>query len=250
MKITSIKTKKLLPKNSISLFSVLDESLTSLSEKSIVVITSKIVSICEGRVVKIGDIDKKQLINQEADLILSPQSESKYKITLTIKDNIILPTSGIDESNGNGYYILWPENSQNTANKVRDYLCRRFGLKNVGVVITDSRSTLLRWGSTGVAIAHSGFTALKSYVGKPDIFGRLLKVTRSNIMDAIAVSGVLVMGEGAEQTPIAVVEDIPFIDFLDHNPTIEELKKLKLSLEDDFYSPLLRSVNWKKGKME
>ena len=244
MRIKTIKTDKVIS-NGESLSTILDKYLTTFKEHSILAITSKIVSICEGRVIKIGDADKKQLISQEAELLLP--EESKYNITLTIKNNLLIPTAGIDESNGNGFYVLWPSDPQNTANKVRDYLRNRFSLKQVGVIITDSKTTPLRWGTTGVAIAHTGFSALNNYIGKPDIFGRALKVTKANIMDALAVTAVLIMGEGDEQTPLAVIKNIPLVQFQDRNPTEEELDELKISLDDDLYAPLLKAVKWKKG---
>ncbi len=245
MKIFSIKTHKIRPYKQ-NLFEILDKYLKSLKERSIVVITSKIVSICEGRVVKMEKADKKELIEQEAEYFLPPE-KNKYNITLTIKGNLLVPTAGIDESNGNGYYILWPEDSQKTANEVRQYLCKRFSIKKVGVIITDSKTTPLRWGTTGVAIAHSGFASLNDYIGKPDIFGRKFKVQKANISDALAVSGVLIMGEGSEQTPLAVVEDVPFVKFQNRNPSKKELKEFHIDMEDDLYGSLLKGVKWRKG---
>ena len=246
MKIFSIKTHKIRPGGKQNLFEILDKYLKTIRERSIVVITSKIVSICQGRVVKIEKADKKELIRQEAEYFLPPE-ESKYNITLTMKGNLLLPTAGVDESNGAGYFILWPENPQETANQVRKYLGNRFSVKKVGVIITDSKTTPLRRGTTGVAIAHSGFAALNNYIGKRDIFGRKLKVTKANVLDALAVSAVLVMGEGAEQTPMAVIEDIPFVRFQNRNPSKKELKDFRINMEDDLYGPLLKSIKWQKG---
>jgi len=124
MKILPIKTHKIRPYKQ-GLFDILDKYLPSLKEGSIVAITSKIISICEGRVAKIGEADKKELVEKEAEYFLSPE-KSKYNVTLAIKGNLLIPTAGIDESNGNGYYILWPENPQKTANEVRKYLRERF----------------------------------------------------------------------------------------------------------------------------
>ena len=248
MKITAIKTDKITPTRRQDLYSVLDKHLGVFREKSILAIASKIVSICEGRTMKIGDRAKEELIKEEAEYFL-PSRRSKYNITLTIKNNILIPTAGIDESNGNGYYILWPTNPQKTANEIREYLCRRFSLKEVGVIVTDSKTSPLRWGTTGIAIAHSGFSALNNYIGKPDIFGRKLKVTKANIMDGLAAAAVAVMGEGNEQTPLATIENIPFVQFKRRNPTERELLELKISLKDDLYALLLQSVKWRKGKI-
>lgn len=139
MKIFSIKTHKIKPFKQ-NLWAVLDRHLTRFKEGSILVVTSKIVSICEGRVIKLGTIDKKELIKREAEYFLPPE-KNKYNITLTIKSGLLIPTAGIDESNGAGYYVLWPENPQKTANEVRRYLRQRFSVKKVGAIITDSKTT-------------------------------------------------------------------------------------------------------------
>ena len=245
MKIFPIKTHKIRPFKQ-NLLEILDKYLKTLRERSVVVITSKIVSACEGRVVKIKKVDKKEIIKKEAEYFLPPE-ENKYNITLTIKGGLLLPAAGIDESNGAGYFTLWPKNPQKTANQVRKYLCRRFPVKKIGVIITDSKTTPLRWGTTGITIAHSGFAALNNYIGKKDIFGRKLKVTKANVVDGLAASAVLVMGEGAEQTPLAVIEDLPFVKFQNRDPSDKELKDLRMNIEDDLYGPLLKSVKWRKG---
>ncbi|OGK11841.1 hypothetical protein A2954_05655 [Candidatus Roizmanbacteria bacterium RIFCSPLOWO2_01_FULL_37_12] len=245
MNIISVKTHKIISSEE-DLLTILDKYLPRLKEKSVLAITSKIVSICEGSVIKIGKMDKTELIKKQADYFISPE-QSKYNITLTIKRGMLVPTAGIDESNGNGYYILWPKNPQKTANIVRKYLKKKFQLKFVGVIITDSKTTPLRWGTTGFALAHSGFNALNNYIGKPDIFGRLLHVSKASVMDALASSAVAVMGEGNEQTPLATIEDVPFVKFQSRNPTKNELNELNILFEDDLYAPLLKSINWKKG---
>lgn len=221
--------------------------MPKLSENSILAVTSKVVAICENRVVPIGAIDKKELVINEADLYI-PHEENKYGYTITIKDNLLIPTSGIDESNGNGFYILWPSDPQKWANRIRNYLKKRFGLKNVGVIITDSKTTPLRWGTSGVCIAHAGFKALNDYIHTPDIFGRYLKVTKANIADSLAVAAVLQMGEGDEQTPLAIISDLEFVNFKKNNPSRKELEGLVISLDDDIYASLLKAVNWKKGR--
>lgn len=245
MKIKPIKTHKILPFEE-SLIEILDRYVVTMPEKSILVITSKIVSICEGRVVKIGEAEKLDLIKKEAELYLPPET-NRYRMTLTIKKNVLAVNAGIDESNGNGFYILWPNDPQRSANEVRHYLEKRFGSKNLGVIITDSKSMPLRWGVTGVAIAHSGFEALNNYIGKPDIFGRKLKITKVNVMDGLAAAAVLVMGEGNEQTPLAVITDLPFVTFTGLDPTEQELKDLHISLEEDIYGAVLQAAPWQKG---
>lgn len=245
MIVNFIKTHKITQADS-DIFKILDQYITELEENSVLAVTSKIVSITEGSLVKMEDIEKGELIKQQSELFLS-SSENKYNISFTIANNILSASAGIDESNGNGFYILWPKNPQESANKIREYLSNKFGLKNFGVVITDSKTTPLRWGVTGIALAHSGFLALKDYVGKPDLFDRPFVYEKLNISDSIASAAVLVMGEGSEQTPMAILEDLRNIDFQDRNPSDEELENLKIKLEDDLFAPFLKNADWQKG---
>ena len=246
MKVSSIKTHKITQQDT-DILAILDKYLPVLREGTVVVVTSKIVSICEGRIVNNPEAGgKERLVVKEAEYFL-PSQESKYDVFLTIKDGLLMPTAGIDESNIDGDYVLLPKHSQASANRIREHLAKKFSLKNLGVIITDSKTTPWRWGTTGVALSHSGFAALRDYRGKPDLFGRIMKMTQANNMDALAVAAVAVMGEGKEQTPLAVIEDLPFITFQHRNPTKKELKDLRIDMKDDLYAPLLKSVKWIKG---
>jgi dihydrofolate synthase / folylpolyglutamate synthase len=246
MHIHTIETHKITRRDQ-NLFAILDTYVSVFDDRTVLAITSKIVSICEGRVVKIGTVDKRTLIAQEADVFL-PAALNKYHTTLTMKQGILIPTAGIDESNGEGYYVLWPRDPQQTANAVRAYLQRRFSRKYVGVIITDSKTTPLRVGVTGVALAYSGFQALNDYVGTKDLFGRALRMTKVNVVDALATAAVLVMGEGSEQTPLAVVGELPFVTFQERDPSRAEVQQLRIAVEEDIYGPLLTSVQWHKGQ--
>ncbi len=249
MKIEPIKTHSITIEDN-DILKLIDRYVLDLNENTILVVTSKIISITEGRVKKIVEgneaSDKEKLVKEESEMFLD-KSENQYGFYLTITQNLLIPTAGIDESNGNGYYILWPKNAQVTSNKIREHLVTKFGLKNVGVIITDSKTTPLRWGTTGVAIAHSGFSALNDYIGSQDLFGREMRVTKSNIADGLAAGAVAVMGEGRESTPLVVISDISNIEFQDRNPTNEELASLKISIEDDVYGTILKRAPWQKS---
>lgn len=246
MKVFPVKTSKIKPGDQ-TLFNILDKYLPSLKEGSIFVVTSKVVSICEGRVVKIRKDEKEKLVEKEAEYFLPPRG-NKYNVTLTIKGNILAASAGIDESNGAGYHILLPKDPQKAANDIREYLRKKFSIKKLGVIITDSRTTPLRWGTTGVAISYSGFAPLCNYIGRRDIFGRKFEMQKANIVDALATSAVLIMGEGAEQTPLAVIEDVPFVRFQEKNPSKKELDNFHININDDLYGPFLKNAKWRKGK--
>jgi F420-0:gamma-glutamyl ligase len=177
-----------------------------------------------------------------------PAAVSRYGVYLTIKENALMPYAGIDESNSNGYYVLWPERPQQTADQIWATLRQRFGLRHAGVVLTDSRPLPLRWGVTGFAVAHSGFRALRDYRGQPDLFGRPLRMTQANLADALAAAAVLAMGEGNESTPLARITGLPAIEFQERAPSPEELANLATRREDDLYAPLLDSVPWQHGQ--
>lgn len=246
MIVRAIKTEKITA-GSIGLTELLDKYLENLKEGSVVAITSKVAALCEGRVLPIGSIDKKELVKREADYYL-PAELSKFDFSFTILHNTLIPLAGIDESNGNGDYVLWPKNPQKTVNDIRRHLKSRFKLKKFGVILTDSTARPLHWGTEGVAIRYSGFKPSNNYIGTPDLFGRELKVSISNVVDALASAAVLVMGEGTEQTPIVVIEDLPFVDFQDGDPTPKELKGFYLEhMEDDLFAPFLQNMGWLKG---
>lgn len=247
MKVQTIKTDKIIPGGP-DLFAVLDAAITSLEENSVVVVTSKIVSICEGRVVPFDQADKEQLIIDQSDLYL-PKTLSRYGHHFSVVDHTLISSAGIDESNGADNYILWPENTQATANSVREYLAKRFNLENVGVIITDSTCQPLRRGTMGICMAHSGFAALHDYIGQPDLFGKPFKVSMSSISSGLAAAAVLMMGEGTEQTPLAVISDLDFVIFQSRNPNDKELAILQIPLEEDLFGPFLQnaSIRWQNG---
>ena len=231
------------------LTSILDTSLpVTIPEKSVVVVTSKIVALCENRVITARDLHtKNDLVPREADYYIEPQ-HNQYGFYLTIKNSILVAQAGIDASNVGGNYVLWPKNAQKSAETIWKYLRTKFKLHKLGIIITDSRLSPLRWGTTGVAIGYCGFSALNDYRGKPDIFGRPLKFTQTAVSDGLAASAVVVMGEGNEQTPLAVITNVPFVKFLSRVPSKTELKNLQISLKEDVFSPLLDSPLWKKGR--
>lgn len=186
-----------------------------IQDKDILCITSKILAIHQGRCIKIGDISKDELIRQEASKILCSVPVKNKKVFLTIKDNIMIASAGIDESNSNGYYILWPENTQILLHEIHNFITKKYNIKNLGIISTDSHVAPLRRGIRGIAQSSYGFKPIKNYIGTQDIFGRKLEMTTVNIPDCIAATAVLMMGEGNEATPFCVARNVSEIEFGD-----------------------------------
>ncbi len=245
MNIQAIKTSRITPQ-ACSLLELLDRYVTQMEPHSILAITSKIVSLCEGNVAPGAGTDKTQLVREESDWYMQGEA-SKWGIDFTVRDHTLIPNAGIDESNAGDVYVLWPADAQATANTVREYLVRRFGHDELGVIITDSTCRPMRRGVSGIALAFSGFKPLRSYVGQSDLFDRPFKVSQADIAGGLAAAAVLVMGEGTESTPLAMLGNVTVAEFVPRGPTAEELDGVRIALEDDLFAPFLQKVRWLPG---
>jgi dihydrofolate synthase / folylpolyglutamate synthase len=234
MQFIPVKTKIFLPPQD-DLWSELDTSLPPLYDGDVVLISSKVVAISEGRCVQIEGADKTKLVEREADYVIPTDYRPQ---PLTIKNHTFLGAAGIDESNGNGFYILLPEDCFVSAEKIHQFLLEKYSLKNLGVIITDSRSLPLRYGASGVALGWWGIAPLQNHIGSSDLFGRAFKYERSNIVDGIAAAANLVSGETDECMPIVIARDIPNLVFKSGDTRAE----LFSSLEDDTFRVLYRDV--------
>jgi F420-0:gamma-glutamyl ligase len=235
MKFIPIKTRAILPPRD-NIYPILDASLPKLREGDVLFITSKILAIHQGRCVRIKpdapDL-KEKLIKREAERYAHSHLKEWKNLYLTIKDHTLIANAGIDESNANGYYILWPRRPSALAKEIRSYLKKKFHLKNLAVVATDSHIVPLRHGTLGISIGFYGMEPLYDYRGKPDIFGRLLKYTSKNIVDALSTMAVFLMGEGSERTPMLLLRGAKFITFTNKDTH----RKSVVAPRNDLYSP-------------
>lgn len=242
MRVQPIKTPVIEAKASFE--QLLAVALGSCCEKSILAVTSKVVAIIEGRIVSPEDSTMVELIARESSAYI-PAEKNAYGIFLCIKHNRLIPNAGIDQSNADGNLILLPSNPQEQAHAIRQYVTAKMALSDFGVIVTDSTTAPLRTGVVGICLAHAGFNALRDLVGQPDLYGRPLKFTNVNIADALAASAVLVMGESNEQTPLAIMTELPdFVEFRADSPTEQELQDLTIDLKRDLYGQLIESGPW------
>lgn len=246
MTVRAIKTRKFLPPKD-HLWDLLD-CIKSLKEDSVVAVTSKVVSIGEGRCIPFADSTKDELAIKEADRYIPRAKSPGGHILHTIKNNMLIASSGVDESNGDKFFILWPKDPANSAKKIWQFLKNKFKLNYLGVIITDSRLVPLRRGVVGISIGYFGFKPLKDYRGKVDLFGREFKMETSNMPDSLATVAVLEMGEGSESQPIAIIEDIPDIEFIqrEYKPKSPD-DGFEIDEKEDMFYPFLSSVKWRKG---
>lgn len=203
---------------------------------AIVAVTSKIVSLSEGRTVARAPANarkqKIELVESEAERIFG-KSET-YDVWLTLKHGILIPSAGIDESNSpDGSMILFPKDPWKSARELWRDLRPSLGHDRFGVLITDSHTTPLRRGVTGIALACFGFHPVRSLVGVADLFERPLQYTTVNVADAVASAAVLEMGEAAERRPLCVVDDVE-VEFT----RAEVREEIVIPPDEDLYSCL------------
>lgn len=233
MEIKAVKTK--IFRENEDLFEFIFKYAKKLPEKSVLVVTSKIVALSEGRTVEYKSGKQKiGFIKKESNFAI----KTKYKgIWLTIKDGMMLANAGIDESNAKGKLIFLPKDSFRSAEFIRKKLKKTFNLKKIGVIISDSRVFPLRAGVVGVALGYAGIKGVRDYRGTPDIFGKKLKISRTDVVDALATSAILCMGEGKEQQPLALITNAPVVFTEKINK-----KELIINPKKDLYVSLFGSI--------
>jgi coenzyme F420-0:L-glutamate ligase/coenzyme F420-1:gamma-L-glutamate ligase len=178
-----------------------------LADGDVVVVTQKIVSKAEGRLVAIDPTDPtshKQLVVDEAVRVLRRRGEL---IMTETRHGFVCANSGIDLSNvEEGYAALLPVDSDRSARRIRDALAHRPG-RRVGVIVSDTFGRTWRRGVTDVAIGAAGVAAVVDLRGTSDAYGRELKVTEVCVADELAGAAELVMGK-ATGVPVAIVRGV------------------------------------------
>lgn len=257
MRVTALKTPLITAGQ--DLFPIIVTALKAqggLPERSILAITSKIISYRQNRLVPKTPADladpavsrahKHAITRQEAERFLPPDS-SQYNLMFTIKNSTITVGAGIDESNAGDNFVLWPEKLPEFLADLWARLRAEFTIRELGLIVTDSKTFPLRWGVTATCLAHCGFLALNDCRGQKDLFGRAMQMEQVNVAESLAVAAALEMGEVAEQQPLARVTEVQTITFQDRPPTQQELAALVIDPADDFFAPLLSAVVWQKG---
>jgi len=229
MRLYAVKTR--LVKVGDDLVELILESLRTknlqLEDNDVLALTSKIVSYSEGRIAKLSEIKpseeakefaKKYSLKPEfAELILREAGRiygGVEKAILTFKNGVMTPNAGIDNKNTpGGCAVLWPSDPERFAKEFRDRIKHKTG-RNVAVLIVDSGLVPLRKGTNGLALAVAGFKPIKDDIGRKDLFGKSIMITRQAVADDLASAAHLLMGEATELTPVVLIKDAP-VDFDD-----------------------------------
>jgi coenzyme F420-0:L-glutamate ligase/coenzyme F420-1:gamma-L-glutamate ligase len=175
-----------------------------LRDNDVLIVTQKIVSKAEGRLVPIDPDDPlshKVLVEQEAARIVRRRGDL---IITETKHGFVCANSGIDLSNvERGYAALLPLDSDRSARRIRDIVRAKLGV-TVGVIVSDTFGRPWRKGLTDVAIGVAGIAGVLDLRGTEDALGRVMQVTEVAIADELASTGELVMGK-SNGVPVAVI---------------------------------------------
>lgn len=250
MHITAIETRPLIPPTD-DLLAVIQESVSRIPERSILAVSSKAVSIWQGRCVPIDRsqntlAQKRTLAKKEAEYFHEPDAHYLHGRLFTLVEGVLASHAGIDESNANGHFVLLPRDANSAAEQMRVFVCDLFGRTDVGVLIVDSRPQPLRNGAIGIALGYAGFLPLADYRNTKDIFGRKMKSERLSIVDTLASAATVTMGEGNECTPLVCITELPNVTFTNKRP-IDPLLVPLVTPEKDVFAEFFRYHEWERG---
>ncbi len=191
-----------------------------LKNGDVIVISSKFVSISQGRVL---NINKSNVCNKAKEISKKFQSNDKFMelvfresdeiigvvvgFVMSTTNGILAPNAGIDKSNSKGTeVVLYPDEPYKFAEDLKRKLFLELEI-HVGIIIVDSRLMPTRIGTTGVTIACAGIEPTKDLRGNKDLDGNPLKVTFQATADNLATIANHEMGEGDDLRPIVIVRD-------------------------------------------
>lgn len=188
----------------------LQRSGVVLRERDVLVVTHKLVSKAEGRLVEVGSDPQAHadLIEREAAAVL--RRRDGLVITET-RHGLVCANAGVDRSNiAPGWAALLPADPDRSARRIRLRLEEEAGVK-LGVIISDTHGRAWRHGLVDVAIGVSGLAAIADHRGRRDAHGNILEVTEVAVADEAAAAAELVMGK-TRQIPAAVIRGLEFPD--------------------------------------
>jgi coenzyme F420-0:L-glutamate ligase/coenzyme F420-1:gamma-L-glutamate ligase len=197
-----------------------------LAPGDVLVLAQKIVSKARGCHVELNTVtpspralELSRIVAKDArviELILRESSEvlraRRDVIVVVHRLGFVMANAGIDFSNVEGNAqetraLLLPRDPDGECSQLRDALRLR-AVADVGVIINDSHGRAWRNGTVGVAIGASGVPALLDLRGKPDLFGRALRITQVGLADELAAAASLLMGQSDEGTPIVLIRGL------------------------------------------
>jgi coenzyme F420-0:L-glutamate ligase/coenzyme F420-1:gamma-L-glutamate ligase len=174
-----------------------------LADGDVVVVTSKVVSKAEGRLVQ---MDRLQAVDLETVRVVATRGDTRIVET---RHGFVLAAGGVDASNvPPGWVALLPQDPDASARSIRQGLREQLGV-DVAVIVTDTFGRPWRNGLVDVAIGAAGFPVLDDHRGRSDAYGHTLEMTVTAVADEVAAAAELVKGK-LDNVPVAVVRGLTF----------------------------------------
>lgn len=226
------------------------ENKIQIQNGDIIIIASKIISIVEGgqflldNIIQIreeakiaakeANLDPRfvEVVFQEADEVIGAVPGA----ILALKNNIIQANAGADRSNAGGdeFMIVLPKNPIKSANHIRKSL-EMITNKKIGIIIADSKTHPLRRGTSGFALAISGFTPIIDDRGTSDLYNHTMAITTRAIADNIVCGAEILMGESNQRIPIVLARGFMDINFNDDDEIENLNESMKICPEHCIY---------------
>lgn len=213
-----------------------------LRENDILVISSKIVSKAENRIVAQESIT----ITDQAHEIAQRNQFDPFQVELALRESrkiirndrvlitethsgFICNFSGVDKSNApEGLYILLPKDPDSSAEQIRNSITKSIG-KDVAIIISDTQGRPWRRGSINVTIGCAGISPFKFNKGRKDLYGRILEHSTVCHVDELASLAEPLMGQAGQGVPIVIIRGYSYTDSEDN------AKDINRSEEEDMF---------------
>jgi coenzyme F420-0:L-glutamate ligase/coenzyme F420-1:gamma-L-glutamate ligase len=182
-----------------------------LRDGDVLVVTSKIVSKAEGRLVEVPpdgparEVAREEIIAGEARRVVARRGQTTIVQT---HHGFVMAAAGVDASNvDKTHLVLLPADPDASARALRSALRSRYGL-DVAVIVSDTMGRAWRNGLTDVALGAAGIVPIRDHRGETDPYGNELQLTEMAVVDELAAAGELVKGK-RDRVPVAVVRGYP-----------------------------------------
>lgn len=207
------------------------DGTTGLADGDIVVVTSKVVSKAEGRLLAADS--REAAIDAEAVRVVATKDTPRGRTRIVqTRHGLVLAAAGVDASNvEEGTVVLLPEDPDGSARRLRSALADATGL-TVGVIVTDTMGRPWRMGVTDVAIGAAGVAVLDDHTGRVDDYGRTLEMTVIAVADEVAAATDLVKGKLAGR-PVAVLRGLGAYVTLEDGPGAQAVIR---PLDEDLFT--------------
>jgi coenzyme F420-0:L-glutamate ligase/coenzyme F420-1:gamma-L-glutamate ligase len=207
------------------------DASTGLAPGDVVVVTSKVVSKAEGRIV-VGD-SREAAIDAETERVVATKHTPRGTTRIVqTRHGLVLAAAGVDASNVDaGHVVLLPADPDASARALRARLAAATGAP-IGVVVTDTMGRPWRMGVTDVAIGAAGVAVLDDFTGRIDPYGRTLEMTVVAVADEVAAATELVRTKLAG-SPVAVVRGLGAHVLDDDGPGAQALIR---PLDEDLFT--------------